>query len=130
MSFVKILLMFWLIPCVLADDANEKMKSKIVSRMYQATFGANEYCQKALPETRKAFEDTLARFVSKNTKLVKLIEESPYYEQAKATMQSNKYKKVEDVDNDCKGLNWMLGSMLDTENGQKALTEYETILLK
>lgn len=37
---------------------------------------------------------------------------------------------MEDVDNDCKGLNWMLGSMLDTENAQKAITEYETILLK
>ena len=115
---------------VFGDEIQERAKAKIVSRMYQATFGAEEYCGKASPEYKKSFDDALKHFITQNAQLVNMIQSSPYYEKAIATMESNKNKPTGVIDNDCKGLAWMLNSLTDTHGGQKAIEEYEKILQK
>ncbi|MFZ2890908.1 hypothetical protein [Sulfuricurvum sp.] len=129
MKFIYIVVFLSVVPFgAFADDVHERAKAKIVSRVYQVSFGAEEYCQKASPQNKKSFDDALKNFLTKNGQLVRMIQSSPYYENAKTTMESNKNKSVNVIDNDCQGLTWMLNSLINTTEGQKTIEESEKIL--
>ena len=64
----------------IAKNGVDAQKAKVVSRLYQATLGANERCKKAAPDASKEFQSELARFNLANANLMKLVRQSPYYQ--------------------------------------------------
>ena len=118
-----------------SNEAQERAKSKLVSRLYQATYGYSEKCSKATPETAKDFERELSRFVERNSSLMKLVTESVYYEPAQSRFAKN--AKVdpandtpETIAGECKFLVSLMRDMNDTAKGQQSVKEYEAILSK
>jgi hypothetical protein len=117
------------------SSAPEKRKSKIVSRLYQATYGSAERCKKAPPDVAAEFQSELTRFVETNGHLMKLVVRSPYYEPAR-----QKFSRHEAIDpardtpeklaRECQHLAQLLRSMSDTPEGKKAVKEYEGALSK
>lgn len=113
----------------------EKSKEKIVSRLYQATYGQSERCKKAPPEIAAEFKNELTRFVEANGMLMKQLVQSPYYEPAR-----QKFSKHDAADSardtpeklggECKYLAELLRTMSDTPGGRKAVKEYEETLSK
>lgn len=111
----------------------EKHKYKIVSRIYQATYGQTERCKKAPPEIAVEFQNELTRFVEVNENLMGLVIHSPYYELAR-----QKFAKHEVIDPvrdtpeklgmECDYLAQGLRSLIDTPEGKKSLKEFEEIL--
>lgn len=113
----------------------EKSKAKIVSRLYQATYGQTERCKKAPPEIATEFQSELTRFIEANGKLMKQVVESKYYEPARQNF--SKHETVdpardtpEKLGGECKYLVQLLRSMSDTPEGKKAVKEYEGTLSK
>jgi len=113
----------------------EKNKAKIVSRLYQATYGRKEGCKKATPDVAAEFESELTRFVENNDNLIKLVIHSPYYDRARQIF--SKHETLDPVRDtpeklgvECKYLAQLLRSMSDTSEGKKAVKEYEEILSK
>lgn len=113
----------------------EKNKAKIVSRLYQATYGETARCQKAPSDIATEFQKELTRFVELNDKLMKLVVGSPYYDPARQT-----FSKLATIDPtrdtpqklgmECKYLAQLLHSMNDSPEGKKAVKEYVDMLSK
>jgi hypothetical protein len=64
-------------PCTsIATDTDTATTQKIVSRLYQATFGASERCKMAPPESASEFKAEFDRFGAKYPELLKLLKAS------------------------------------------------------
>ena len=117
------------------DNSKEREKRKIVSRLYQATYGSIERCKKAAPEEATEFESEFNRFVSENEKLMKLVTQSPYYEYAINSF--SKHAAVDPLEDttesfsaECKYLSSMLHSMSLQKEGRYSIKEITEILEK
>lgn len=115
--------------------AREKAKAKIVSRLYQATYGNSKRCFKSTPEASQEFDAELHKFTEKNSVLMKLVPESEYYEPARARFpvkdeQDEGEGGPEVRASECKYLASLLRSMNDTEEGQAVVKGYEALLSK
>lgn len=113
----------------------EKNKAKIVSRLYQATYGASERCQKAPAQAAAEFQSELNRFVGNHGRLMQQLVDSPYYDDARK--QFSKHARVdlqqdtpEKLGGECQSLAQLLRSMNDTPEGKKAVQQYEDTLSK
>jgi len=111
----------------------ERNKAKIVSRLYQATYGQVERCKKATPDAAAEFQNELSRFVEINGNLIKQVIQSPYYDPAR--QRFSKHEAVDPVQDtpeslgrECKYLVQLLRSMNDTPEGKKSVKEYEALL--
>lgn len=116
-------------------ETNERKKAKLVSRLYQATYGSIKRCEKASLEAALDFKNSLRRFEKKNEYLMKLVTESPYYEKAK-TDYLNHYEvdpnhdTKEALTRECEYYHYILESMMDTPEGNKATKKFIETLLK
>src|SRR5450830_553238 len=114
-------------------SVTERNKAKIVSRLYQATFGSIERCQKATPDAAKEFENELHRFVDLNANLVNLVTQSPHYNDARKKFSHHETMdpardNPESLAGECKYLALLLRSMNDSPDGKNAVKEYEAQL--
>ena len=115
------------------NSINEKKKAKIVSRLYQATYGSIERCKAATPDAAQEFKNELNHFVELNANLVNLMTRSPYYEAARKQF-ANHYivdpaqDTTKSLSGECKYLALLLRGMNDSPNGKKAAKEYEELL--
>jgi phosphate-selective porin len=116
---------------VAADGAT--MNDKTVSRLYQATFGANKRCKMAPGQSAGEFKSEFDRFSAKYPELLNLLKASPYYEAARQRfLQMSASMAARDTPQslaaECKGLAQLLRSMVDLPEGQKAAHDYESRL--
>lgn len=117
-----------------ADNSiNEKKKAKIVSRLYQATYGSIERCKEATPDASQEFKNELDRFVEINANLVNLMTRSPYYEAARKQFANHfnvdpALDTTKSLSGECKYLASLLRDMNDNPSGKKAAKEYEVLL--
>jgi len=116
-----------------ATDTDAAMIEKIVSRLYQATFGASERCKMAPPESAEEFNTEFNRFSAKYPDLLSLLRSSPYYEPARrhflqVTASMTVHDTPESLAAECKGVAQLLRAMLDQPEGQKAALEYRARL--
>lgn len=117
------------------NDIKERTKSKLVSRLYQATYGYSEKCSKATLDAAKEFENELSRFESQNSNLMNLVTQSPYYKPAQ--LRFSKYSKIdptkdtpESIAKECQFLTSLMREMNDTAKGKEVVREYEAALSK
>lgn len=113
----------------------ERSKAKVVSRLYQAIYGHAQRCKKASPDAASEYKNEVGRFSEANAGLLKLVIVSPYYAPAK-----QKFSKHENPDQtldtpeslagECKALAQLVRSMNDSQEGKKAVKEYEALLSK
>ena len=102
---------------------------KIVSRLYELTFGASERCRIAPPESAQAFKSEFDRFSAKYPDLLPLLKSSPYYEPSRqqflrviASMAPR--DTPQSIATECTALTQLLRAMIDQPEGQKAMREY------
>jgi hypothetical protein len=110
-------------------DTAATTTEKIVSRLYQATFGGSERCKMAPPESAYELNAEFDRFSAKYPDLLNLLKSSPFYEPARqhflqlsASMAARDTPKS--LAAECKGLAQLLRSMIDQPGGQKAVHDY------
>jgi hypothetical protein len=110
-------------------DTDATTTEKIVSRLYQATFGGRERCKMAPPEAAGEFNAEFDRFSAKYPDLLDLLRSSPFYDPARhqflqlsASMAARDTPKS--LAAECKGLAQLLRSMIDQPEGQKAVREF------
>ncbi len=113
----------------------DRQKAKLVSRLYQATYGSVERCKHATPAAAGEFQTELTRFVKQNASLMKLIVDSPHY--ARAREQFARHETVdptrdtpENLAGECQFLAGLLRSMLDTPDGRQSAKEWQETLSK
>lgn len=117
------------------SGSEDRTKAKIVSRLYQATYGARERCKKATPIAAAEFENDLTRFVGEKANLIKLVTQSPHYDSARQNFATHividpAKETSEMLAGECNYLALMLRAMIDTPEGQKSAKEFETLLSK
>jgi hypothetical protein len=114
-------------------DTDATMTAKMVSRLYQATFGGSERCKMAPPESADEFNAEFDRFNAKYPDLLELVRSSPFYEPARQHfLQLSASMAARDTPQslgaECKALAQLLRSMIDQPDGQKAVRDYTTRL--
>ncbi|MES2262198.1 MAG: hypothetical protein V4724_27070 [Pseudomonadota bacterium] len=114
-------------------DANqlERNKAKIVSRLYQASYGPEERCKKSVPAAAAEFSNELQRFSKNNANLISLLTKSPYYDLAKKDYSSDSADDTpQTLAEECEFYVVLLRSMNETPEGKAAVKEFEEILSK
>lgn len=113
----------------------ERQQAKIVSRLYQATYGSVERCKHATPAAAQEFQTELTRFVKQNAGLMKQITESQYYGRARERFAPE--QKVdpardtpEKLAGECQFLAEILRTMLDNPDGRQSVKEFQETLSK
>ena len=105
------------------------MTEKIVSRLYQATFGMSERCKMAPTESADEFKAEFDRFSAKYPDLLNLLRSSPFYGPARQHfLQLSASLAARDTPQslaaECKALAQLLRSMIDQPEGQRAVRDY------
>jgi hypothetical protein len=112
----------------------ERQKVHMVSRMYQATYGAQERCRPSREASVK-LDMAIEQFRNALPELMSLVDSSPYLPQAKeqfkvflskAPAPQNDQALVEE----CAGIADMLHQLADTPGGQKAADDMIQTLKK
>ncbi len=107
-------------------------KAKVVSRLYQATYGAQLRCG-ASPEWA-THGKTLERFRSTYPELIQLVDSSPYFPAAKEGFQgflvANPPSKVSEknLTLECESLEAILRSLIDGPGAREAVAGYVQLL--
>jgi hypothetical protein len=131
MNFVKIFILSILITYAFADDVNEKMKAKVVSRMYQSTYGILEICP---DEEVDSFKKIIEKFEKTYPEFTKLLNESKYHQYAVDTMAGNivrERKASEETRmSQCKFGKSITESLINTTDGEKSVNDMLAILKK
>lgn len=114
-------------------QADQRQAAKIVSRLYQATYGASERCKKATSDANAEFQRELSRFIEAEAQLMKLVTRSPYYstardEFAKYGAMDPARDTPESLAGDCKYLAELLRSLSQTPAGKSSIHQYEKLL--
>jgi hypothetical protein len=112
----------------------ERQKAHLVSRLYQATYGAQKRCS-ASPEGATSIEKSLEIFRSKFPELIRLLDGSPYFGPARDNFQKfldDPSTKVGDsaLLLECQSLEYILRSLIDAPGGNEAVAEYIQLLKK
>lgn len=118
----------------LAQEAapTEGQKAKVVSRVYQATYGAQLRCG-ASPEW-ETHGKTLERFRSTYPELIQLVDSSPFFPVAKESFQgflvANPPSKVSEknLTLECESLEAILRSLIDGPGAREAVAGYVQLL--
>ncbi|MBD8528902.1 MULTISPECIES: hypothetical protein [unclassified Massilia] len=111
----------------------EKEKAKLVYRLYQATYGAQQRCGASAGASHG---ETLVRFRAAYPELVGLLDASPYLAQAR-----DRYTALQDsgalpqLDNaglrrECEGLEAILRALIDAQGSAEAAAGYVDLLKK
>lgn len=109
-------------------SAVEGQKSKIVFRLYQATYGAQLRCSDS-PEWAHLGK-TLDRFRSTYPELIQLVDKSRYFTAAKENFQgfmiANPTSKMSEknLTKECETLESILRSLIDAPGGNDAVAGY------
>lgn len=116
-------------------EKNEKQKAKLVSRLYQATYGASKRCERATPEVTSEFKKTLKRYEKENKLLMKLVKQSPYYDKAikeyAIFYEFNPQRDTkESISQECEFIATVLKADMDTPNGKRDVQNIIEILKK
>lgn len=110
----------------------EKDKAKLVYRLYQATYGAQQRCGASDPSDGA----TLARFRSVYPELVALLDASPYLAQARdrfTTLQDSgalPQPGEAGLRSECQGLEAILRALIDAPGSAEAVAGYVDLLKK
>jgi hypothetical protein len=112
----------------------EPQKAKLVSRIYQATYGAQKRCSTS-PEGAANLGKSVELFRSKFPELVRLVDSSPYFGPARDNFQKfldDPSTKVSDAAllQECQSVDHILHSLLDAPGGNEAVAEYIQLLKK
>jgi hypothetical protein len=102
------------------EGSLERQKAKIVSRVYQLTYGAEEMCKRYSPQESNQVSEAVAKFKNTYPELMKLVKESPYLDKAKKRMSiliDRMEKNPEDTE--CLAAYNMLQQCTDTESGKQ-----------
>lgn len=111
----------------------EKEKAKLVYRLYQATYGAQQRCGASAGASHGA---TLARFRAAYPELVALLDASPYLAQARdrfTTLQESgalPQPDEEGLRGECQRLESILRSLIDAPGSAEAVAGYVDLLKK
>src|SRR4051794_25255571 len=100
-----------------APADTERQKAHVVSRLYQATYGAQERCHSS-KEASLSLGKAMDQFRSSFPELIRLIDSSPYLPPAKDQFKkflSDPSAKVSDeaLIQECRGLEYMLRQFVD-----------------
>jgi hypothetical protein len=110
----------------------EKEKAKLVYRLYQATYGAQQRCG----ASHSSHGETLARFRSAYPELVALLDASPYLAQARdrftTLLDSGALPQPgeEGLRSECRGLEAILRALIDASGSAQAVAGYVDLLKK
>jgi hypothetical protein len=118
-----------------AGDSEDARAEKTAGRLYAATFGASEFCEKAPPEAASAFRGEFARFSREYPTLLALLRSSPHYNAARLSFSDFAKAKLakeapESIAADCNAFSLLLKSMIDDPAGRNAEHGYEEQLGK
>lgn len=123
--------------CVTAaqDAPIDKQKAKIVSRVYQATYGADALCKRFSLQESAQVSSAVIRFKKAYPELMMLVEQSPYFEPAKNRFAGKMERIAESASNDprkagCQESVILLNQFLDPANGKEAILDIITQLKK
>jgi hypothetical protein len=112
----------------------ERQKAHVVSRLYQATYGAELRCRPS-KEASSSFSKAMDQFRSAFPELMRLIDGSPYLPPARE--QFNKFladpsAKVSDeaLIEECRGLEYMLRLFIEAPGGKDTVNGYLQLLRK
>ena len=109
----------------------EKEKAKLVYRLYQATYGAQQRCGASA-----GHDETLARFRAAYPELVALLDASPYLAQARdrftALQDSGALPQLDEegLRRECQGLEAILRALIDAPGSAGAVAGYVDLLKK
>jgi hypothetical protein len=112
----------------------ERQKAHVVSRLYQATYGAEERCRPS-KEASSSFSKAMDQFRSAFPELMRLIDGSPYLPPARDQFKkflADPSAKVSDdaLIQECRGLEYMLRQFVEAPGGKEAVNEYLQLLKK
>ena len=111
----------------LSDE--EKKARKYVSRIYQITDGALARCSS---DYIKHFEVTLNKFKKIYPELMSLVNNSKYYQRAVKNfaddIERSKTESQEKLSRECQYTEYLLKSMLNTDDGEKSVANAVEVL--
>lgn len=119
-----------------AQDAPiDKQKAKIVSRVYQLTYGADALCKRFSSQESAQVSSAVIRFKKAYPELMMLVEQSPYFEPAKSRFAEKLERIAESASNDprkavCQESLILLNQFIDTANGKEGILDVITQLKK
>jgi len=112
-----------------AQDAPvDRQKAKIVSRVYQLTFGADAICKRFSPQESAEVSLAVIRFKKAYPELMMLVEQSLYLEPAKIRFTGMMERMAESASKDprkagCQESLILLNQSIDTENGKQGILD-------
>jgi hypothetical protein len=117
-----------------ASPDMERQKAHIVSRMYQATYGAQERCRSA-EEASEGLDKAIGQLRGTLPELMTLVDASPYLPQAQAQFKAmhGKAPAVQDrrsLIEECAAIENLLRQLIETPGGKKAASDMIDILRK
>ena len=112
---------------------NEILKRKIVSRLYQVTYGSSLRCQGATDDAKKEQQTELSKFIETYPVLMKQVTESKYYEPARVDFEefvlaSAQRDTTESLSSECEYSAYILRELNAASGEQGAPKKYERIL--
>lgn len=113
---------------------SERQKAKIISRLYQATYGAQQRCGAATGA--QSHRETLARFRASYPELVSLMDSSPHLAAARDRFQvmldtgALPQASEDGLRKECQALESILRSLVDAPAGAEAVAGYIEVLKK
>jgi len=112
-----------------AQDAPiDKQKAKIVSRVYQLTYGADALCKRFSPQESTQVSSAVIRFKKAYPELMMLVEQSPYFEPAKSRFTAKMERIAESASKDprkagCQESLILLNQFIDTASGKDGILD-------
>ena len=131
-SLVFLVLLLSYVVGSLAQDTNlDRNKAKIVLRVYQLTYGADEMCKRYSPEKSSQVSAEVMKFKKMYPELMNLVENSPYFDQVKKQMS----QLIDSMSNtpqyaDCPALLYMLHQFTESESGKEGIKDIVAQLKK
>jgi hypothetical protein len=110
------------------DTPIDKQKAKIVSRVYQLTYGADAICKRFSPQESDQVSSAVIRFKNTYPELMMLVDQSSYLERAQnhfAGLMERIAKSASKNPKEagCQELLILLNQSIDTENGKKGILD-------
>lgn len=118
-----------------ADTPVDKQKAKIVSRVYQLTYGADALCKRFSPQESAQVGSAVIRFKKAYPELMILVDESQYFEPAKSRFIAKMERIAESASNDpqkrvCQESLALLNQFIDTASGREGILDIVAQLKK
>jgi hypothetical protein len=112
-----------------AQPVDLRKKQHVVTRFYQAYFGPAEMCKAADPDIAHTIKLTVESIWFKHSDSIKLIMDSPYFNQAKIDFQShNRETDLKGMNSSCTDIHRLMKTFFDSEIAPQVFAEIvETI---